>query len=54
MAPNKGTTNNPRGRPPRARALSEILEKAGSTTVEVKGEDGATRRVALTNLNCNR
>lgn len=30
MAPAKGTVNNPKGRPPKNRALTEILEKAGA------------------------
>lgn len=45
MAPQKGTTNNPRGRPPKGRALSEILEKAGSKTVEVDGKRVAGKQL---------
>jgi len=45
MAPKKGTTNNPKGRPPKSRALSEILEKAGSKTVEVDGKRVAGKQL---------
>jgi hypothetical protein len=38
----KGQSGNPSGRPPKSRALTEILERAGNVTVDV----GADRKVA--------
>lgn len=38
---NKGQSGNPKGRPPKGRALTELLEKAGNKTVI--GADGVTR-----------
>jgi len=37
----KGQSGNPKGRPPKARALTELLEKAGNKAVE--GQDGVKR-----------
>ncbi len=42
----KGTSGNPAGRPPKGRALTDILEKAGSKTVEVTQSDGTTKKVS--------
>jgi len=47
MAPRKGTTNNPAGRPPKSRALTAILERAGNVKVTVEGTDTATARKQL-------
>ena len=33
----KGQSGNPRGRPPKARTLTEFLKKEGSKTVEIDG-----------------
>lgn len=35
-----GQVANPYGRPPKNRALTEILERAGNRTLEIKGADG--------------
>ncbi len=41
----KGSRNNPRGRPPKGRALTEILEKAGGKTLEnAAGQKVAAKR----------
>ena len=40
-----GQSGNPNGRPPKQRALTEILEKAGSKTVEVDGKGVARKRL---------
>lgn len=45
MAPPKGKSNNPKGRPPKSRALTEVLEKAGSKTVEVDGKKVSGKRL---------
>lgn len=44
MAPRKGTTNNPKGRPPSERALTVLLERALSAGMQVAGEDHKTAR----------
>lgn len=41
-----GESGNPAGRPPKSRALTEILEKTGSKTVEVQQADGTVKRVS--------
>lgn len=41
----KGQSGNPKGRPPSSRALTEILEAAGSRSVEYKGKNVARKRV---------
>jgi hypothetical protein len=41
----KGKSGNPNGRPPKNRALTEILEKAGSQSVEVDGKKVASKRI---------
>lgn len=46
MAPPKGKSNNPKGRPPKGRALTEILERAGSKTVEVDGKKVSGKHLA--------
>lgn len=47
MAPPKGTTNNPNGRPPNSRALTEILKQTGNRTIEDKltGKRQARKRI---------
>jgi len=45
MAPPKGKSNNPRGRPPKSRALTEILERAGSKTLEVDGKKISSKQL---------
>lgn len=40
-----GQSGNPRGRPPKGRALTEILRKAGSRTLEVGGKRVARQRI---------
>lgn len=34
-----GQSGNPKGRPPKGRALTDILERAGSRTVEIDGKN---------------
>ncbi|HEY65560.1 MAG TPA: hypothetical protein G4O02_13420 [Caldilineae bacterium] len=41
----KGQSGNPRGRPPKGRALTEILRKAGSKTLEVHGRRISRKRL---------
>lgn len=41
----KGQSGNPRGRPPKARALTAILERAGAKTVTIKQADGTERKL---------
>ncbi|MCD6291384.1 MAG: hypothetical protein J7M34_12840 [Anaerolineae bacterium] len=41
----KGQSGNPRGRPPKGRALTEILEKAGSRTLEARGRRISRKRL---------
>ena len=41
-----GESGNPNGRPPKGRALTEILEKTGTKTVEIQQEDGTVKRVS--------
>ena len=41
----KGQSGNPSGRPPKSRALTAILEKAGGRTLEVDGKRVAGRRL---------
>lgn len=36
----KGRSGNPAGRPPKKRALTELLEKAGKVKIAVKDENG--------------
>jgi hypothetical protein len=45
MAPPKGTTNNPSGRPPKNRALTEILTRELGKTFEFNGERAAAKRI---------
>jgi hypothetical protein len=40
-----GISGNPKGRPPKARALTEILKRAGSQTLAVDGHKVAKRRI---------
>ena len=40
-----GQSGNPKGRPPKARALTEILERAGSATIEVEGKRISGKRL---------
>ena len=40
-----GQSGNPNGRPPKGRALTEILEKAGSKTIEYMGKRKSGKRV---------
>lgn len=40
-----GQSGNPKGRPPKSRALTQILEKAGSKTVEVNGKRISGKRL---------
>lgn len=49
MAYQKGQTGNPNGRPPKSRALTEILSKAGSTSVQV-GDQKIAGRLFLARL----
>jgi len=46
----KGQSGNPGGRPPKSRALTELLEKAGSKTVEVDGRRVSGKRLYAENL----
>lgn len=41
----KGQSGNPKGRPPKSRALTAILEKGGSKTVEYKGKRISGKRL---------
>lgn len=43
MAPPKGSQNNPRGRPPKSRALTALLETALAKPVTIERENGAAR-----------
>jgi hypothetical protein len=45
-----GESGNPKGRPPKARALTEILERAGSRTVEYNGKRMAGKRLVAAML----
>jgi hypothetical protein len=45
MAPPKGSTNNPHGRPAKSRALTDLLVKALDKTIEVEGKKVAGKRV---------
>lgn len=45
MAPPKGTTNNPSGRPRKNTALAEILDRALSKTIEVKDGKLSGKRI---------
>lgn len=40
----KGVSGNPKGRVPKARALTAILEKAGSATVDAGGDKKVARK----------
>ncbi len=40
-----GVTNNPKGRPPKNRALTEILEKAGAASLEINGSKVSGKRL---------
>jgi len=40
-----GQSGNPKGRPPKSRALTELLEKAGGKTVEYGGKRISGRRL---------
>lgn len=46
MAWKPGQSGNPKGRPPKNRVLTTILEEAGSRTVGVKQPDGTVKRVS--------
>ena len=41
-----GESGNPKGRPPKGRALTDILEKTGSKMVDVVHPDGSVKRVS--------
>ncbi len=41
----KGQSGNPNGRPPKSRALTEILERGGSKTVEIDGKHVSGKRL---------
>jgi hypothetical protein len=41
----KGQSGNPAGRPPKHRALTEILERTGSSTIEVDGKRVSGKRL---------
>ena len=41
----KGVSGNPRGRPPKNRALTEILEKAGAAQVDINGDKVSGKRL---------
>ena len=41
----KGQSGNPNGRPPKSRALTEILEAAGNKTIDYDGKRTARKRV---------
>ena len=42
----KGQSGNPNGRPPKGRALTELLEKAGSKTlVDIDGKRRSNKRI---------
>ena len=43
----KGQTGNPNGRPPKSRALTEILEAAGGKTIEYQGKSVEYLNAAL-------
>ena len=40
-----GVSNNPKGRPPKNRALTEILEKAGATSLDINGNKVSRKRL---------
>lgn len=40
----KGKSGNPNGRPPKKRALTELLEKAGNKTIAIDGKNIAKKR----------
>jgi hypothetical protein len=46
----KGQTGNPRGRPPKNRALTAILESAGSKKILRDGKNIAARQIVAENL----
>jgi hypothetical protein len=41
----KGKSGNPKGRPPKQRALTDLLEKAGNKTFDIGGKKVAGKRV---------
>lgn len=41
-----GQSGNPRGRPPKARALTAILERAGGKTITIRLADGGERKLS--------
>jgi hypothetical protein len=43
----KGQSGNPKGRPPKSRALTEILQRAAETTIEVPGQSKKRARQQL-------
>ena len=46
----KGKSGNPNGRPPKSRALTEILEAAGNKTVKRDGQKAIARKRLLADL----
>ena len=42
----KGVSGNPKGRPKKDRALTEILERAGAKSVEVNGKSRSGKQLA--------
>lgn len=46
----KGQSGNPKGRPPKARALTALLEAAGSKTEEHEGKKIARKRLMVERL----
>ena len=41
-----GQSGNPKGRPPKARALTDILERAGAKTVTITLPDGTEKKLS--------
>jgi hypothetical protein len=45
MATPKGVSGNPKGRPPKNRALTDILEKAGASSLDINGNKVSGKRL---------
>ncbi len=45
MAQPKGVSGNPKGRPPKNRALTDILEKAGAASLDINGNKVSGKRL---------
>lgn len=50
MAPPKGKSNNPKGRPPKQRALTDLLVKELAHTVEVDGKGVSGKKLIAKNV----